>query len=147
MVSQYADLRFRTESTSPRDVCVWARFDARLCSEPSAQAGMVDPVFMMTDHVNSADSSSNVSATDTTADHPGLLADRTTRQRRLLGSSSVNDTNNEKYNSTEESFTKELTWSMLEHEDVFLANEVSEKESARLLSLHYISCTPCYHLR
>ena len=123
---QYADLRFRTESTSPRDVCVWARFDAHLCSEPSAQAGMVDPVYMTTDHVTTSnDNSSNVSVTDTSTNSPGLLAERTTPHRRLLGSWSVIDIDNGKNNLTGESFTKDLTWSMLEHEDIFLANEVS----------------------
>lgn len=98
---------------------------------------------MMTDLVNSADSSSNVSATDTTANRPGPLADRTTRQRRLFESSSVIDTDNEKNNATGESFTKDLTWSMLEHEDIFLANEVSDKESAEyrlytIFQVHHI---------
>jgi len=128
-VSQYADLRFRTESTSPRDVCVWARFDARLCSEPSAQAGMLDPVLMTTDHDSSAtllsaDSNSNVSTTNTSTVTTSPLADSTTRQRRHLRSSSVIGIGNGKSNSTGESVTKELTWSILEHEDVFLANEV-----------------------
>ena len=140
---QYADLRFRTESTSPRDICVWAKFDARFCSEPSAQADMVDLVQMKTAY-DTSDSSTNVSTTATTTDtttdnSPAPHADRTAvQQRRLLRSSlPVVDSSNKNNSSTGESpssssqsqlsYTKELTWSMLEQEDVFLANEVSER--------------------
>ena len=73
-------------------------------------------------------------------------ADKTTLPRRNLRSSSVSDSN--KNGSIGESpssllpqpSTKELTWKMLEQEDVFLANEVSE--AVGLLSIHYAPYYP-----
>lgn len=86
----------------------------------------MDPVHMTADHTTllfaAGRSGSNISATastDTSAESPDPL------QRRLLRPSSVVGSSNEN-NSTGESVTKELTWSMLEKEDVFLANEVND---------------------
>lgn len=42
-IERYADLRFRSEVTSPRDICLWAGYDAISCSSPGGPKGVVEP--------------------------------------------------------------------------------------------------------
>ena len=42
-IERYADLRFRTEVTSTRDVCRWAGFNITMCESAGGTDGVVEP--------------------------------------------------------------------------------------------------------
>jgi hypothetical protein len=42
-IERYADLRFRTETTSPRDICQWANFAAECHTPSSFNVTIVEP--------------------------------------------------------------------------------------------------------
>ena len=42
-IERYADLRFRSEVTSPRDICLWAGYDTTSCSTSGGPEGIVEP--------------------------------------------------------------------------------------------------------
>src|SRR3546814_7155419 len=63
-IEQYADLRFRSEDTSPRDVCRWAGFPEETCISEHPEQPVLDPT-VPDDNSKSSSSSGDKSHTST----------------------------------------------------------------------------------
>ena len=100
--------RFRSELTSPRDVCTWAGFSQDICS--SAATNVIEPVEV-------PDNSTEQSLEENTATEEGEEE------------SKLDPSNGDSAEHRNGTMTLQLTWKDLEAEDVLLSDEVRTTNS------------------
>jgi hypothetical protein len=139
-IERYADLRFQGEITSPRDVCRWSGFPDSICDNANPQQEIVEPV--TTRHLSKRKLPQEQQQGQQQQQHDRrvLYVSRAEqRQEDLLHSKDLKSyRHNVPYNFEIESSRPDrmpnphgpkytyghITWSILDKENVILANEV-----------------------
>lgn len=111
-IESYADLRFRSEDTSPRDVCKWSGFDHAICSRVDGISGsVVEPIASAISGVTELSSGNNGDNQPVIPSPAGKKQEKGT------------DNNNIHNNSSKDDIIR-LQWRDLEKADAALARQI-----------------------